>query len=111
MRQRYPFTAIISTFLLLVVLCLNAHAGEGDRAVVRRAPTVYPEIARQMHIVGSVLLTISIAADGSVSNVKVERGHPILIDAAVDAVRKWKWKYVSAPGVTQATVNISFESH
>ena len=109
MRQRDRFTAIISTFLLLVVLCLNAHAGESGRAVVRRTPPVYPEIARQMHIAGNVLLTVSIAADGSVSDVKVERGHPLLIDAAVDAVRKWK--YVSAPGVTQSTVNISFENH
>ena len=109
MRQRNPYIAIASTFLLLAVLCLNAHAGEGGRAVVRRTPPVYPEIARQMHIVGSVLLTISIAADGSVSDVKVERGHPILVDAAVDAVRKWK--YVSAPRGTQETVNISFESH
>ena len=108
MRKRDPVVAIVSIFLLLVVLCLNAHAGEGGRALVRRAPPVYPEIARQMHISGSVLLTISIAADGSVGEVKVERGHPILIDAAVDAVRKWK--YVAAPGVTQATVNINFDN-
>ncbi len=109
MRQRDSFIAIVSAFLLLVVLCLNARAGEGGRAVVRRTPPVYPEIARQMHIAGSVLLTISIAADGTVSDVKVERGHPILIDAAVDAVRKWK--YAAAPGVTQATISIDFQNH
>lgn len=109
MRQKDPFIAIVSTLLLLVALCLNARAGEGGRAVVRRTPPIYPEIARQMHIGGSVLLTVSIAADGTVSDVKVERGHPILIDAAVDAVRKWK--YVSAPGVTQATININFDTH
>lgn len=107
MRERDSSFAIFSTIILLVVLCLNAHAGDSGRAVLRRTPPVYPEIARQMHIAGNVLLTISIAPDGSVSDVKVERGHPILIDAAVDAVRKWK--YVSATGITQATVNVSFE--
>jgi len=109
MRQRDPSFAIVSTIILLIVLCLNAHAGDSSRAVVRRTPPIYPQIARQMHIGGTVLLTISIAPDGSVSNVKVERGHPILIDAAVDAVRQWK--YVSAPGTTQATVNVTFEEH
>ena len=109
MRERDSSFAIVSAIILLVILCLNAHAGDSGRAVVRRTPLIYPEIARQMHIGGTVLLTVFIAPDGSVSDVKVERGHPILIDAAVNAVRKWK--YVSAAGVTQATVNVSFEDH
>ncbi len=109
MSQRDPSFAIFSTIVLVVVLCLNAHAGESGRAVVDRTPPIYPEVARQMHIGGSVLLTISINPDGSVDDVKVERGHPMLIDAAVDAVRKWR--YVSAPGTTHTTVSVSFEDH
>ncbi len=62
-----------------------------------------------MHIAGTVMLTISIDPDGSVADIKVDRGHPILIDAAVNAVRKWK--YVSAPVASQETVNITFEAH
>lgn len=107
MRERDSSFAIISAIILLTILCLNAHAGDSDRTVVRRAPPVYPEIARQMHIAGSVLLTISIAPDGSVSDVKVEQGHPILVDAAVRAVRKWK--FALGAGVTRETVNVNFD--
>jgi len=109
MRPRDPSIAVASIILLLIILCLNAHAGDNDRSVVRRATPVYPELARQMHLTGSVILRISIAADGSVGEIKIQSGHPILAEAATEAVRKWR--YAPAPQATQSTVCINFEPH
>ncbi len=109
MRQRDPFLAIASVFLLLLVTCLNARAGDGGRTVIRRTPPVYPQLARQMRVVGCVVLVVSIAPDGSVGDVKVQSGHPLLIQAATDAVKQWR--FAPAPQPTESTVSVNFEAH
>jgi len=53
---------------------------------------VYPSEARERHITGDVLLRILIDTSGNVTNVRVEKGEPILVDAAVEAVKKWKYR-------------------
>lgn len=52
----------------------------------------YPPIARQAHIAGTVALSATIAPDGSVKNLKVLSGNPLLVDSAVKAVRQWTYK-------------------
>lgn len=70
---------------------------------------VYPELARQMRLGGSVFLVISIEPGGTVSETKVQSGHPLLTKAASDAVRQWKFAASSAP--TEQTVCVTFEYH
>lgn len=52
----------------------------------------YPKLARQMGVKGSVELVATIGADGHVKSVKVEKGHPLLVKAATDAVMQWVYK-------------------
>jgi len=71
---------------------------------------VYPANARTMHIQGSVLLEALIGKDGSVKNLKVVKGHPVLAKAATDAVKQWHYKPYLLNGQpveveTQITVN------
>jgi len=59
--------------------------------LMHRVEPEYPTIAARGHIRGTVKLRISIAADGAVKNVTALSGPPVLIQAAVDAVRRWRY--------------------
>jgi len=71
-----------------------------------RVEPVYPALARQARISGIVSLTIVIGTDGRVSNIKVVRGHPLLVQSALDAVKQWVFGTQAAP--TQYFVDVPF---
>jgi TonB family protein len=58
----------------------------------------YPREAREKHIQGTVRLEAIIRRDGRVSELKVLKGDPLLVDAATEAVRKWRYKPVTIRG-------------
>ncbi|MFQ5817556.1 MAG: energy transducer TonB [Terriglobia bacterium] len=53
---------------------------------------VYPPLARQARIQGTVRLEAIIAKDGSIQNLNVLSGHPLLVQAALDAVQRWRYE-------------------
>ena len=59
---------------------------------VRDFKPVYPPLARQARIQGTVVLHAVIGKDGSIENLTLVSGHPMLAPAAIDAVRQWKYK-------------------
>lgn len=71
----------------------------GSRAVRSNSPPEYPDLARQMNITGAVQLQVTVDAGGSVKNVRVLGGHPVLVQAAVQAVRSWKYRSAAAESV------------
>jgi TonB family protein len=60
--------------------------------LLQRVEPVYPTLARQAHIQGDVRLQATISKTGAIENLRAVSGHPILIQAAMDAVRQWKYK-------------------
>ena len=77
---------------------------------VRNVAPSYPDIARQSRIHGLVVLEAVISPSGSVEDVRVLRGIPLLNDAAADAVRQWRYtptllNGVPVPVVMTVTVN------
>lgn len=60
--------------------------------VVTRVKPDYPEIAKQIRVSGQVELEATIDEDGAVVSIKTLTGNPILAKAAVDALKKWKFK-------------------
>jgi len=58
---------------------------------ISRVDPIYPPLARQMHISGVVELEGVLGTDGRIHELKVLRGHPMLVKAAVDAVRQWTY--------------------
>lgn len=96
------FVALCALFLL----SLPMHAE--DRKVTRRIPPVYPELARRMHISGSVRISAAVAPDGSVTETKTVNGNKMLSIAAEDAVRKWK--FAPADAASTVDVDVNFES-
>jgi TonB family protein len=71
---------------------------------VKVAPE-YPALAKQMNVTGKVKIETTIAADGHVTNTKVIGGSPLLVNAALDAVKKWRFE----PGPKDTTEVIEFE--
>ncbi len=62
-------------------------------SLCRTIPPVYPRIARESGWEGIVLVRVTVQPDGSPDSIKVRKssGHPVLDNAAVDAVKKWKF--------------------
>jgi protein TonB len=60
--------------------------------IVRRVVPIYPPLARTARISGVVRLQAIIAADGTIAELNVISGRPMLIAAAVDAVKQWRYR-------------------
>jgi protein TonB len=56
---------------------------------IHKVDPVYPVLARQARISGTVELLGVLGTDGRIHELKVLRGHPLLVNAALDAVRQW----------------------
>lgn len=61
------------------------------RALYQPRP-VYPRLAIMAHIQGTVVLQAILSTDGSVQDLKVVSGHPLLVQAALDAVKTWRYQ-------------------
>src|SRR5271155_937466 len=74
----------------------------------------YPELAKRAHIQGVVILQVKVKTDGSVEVQKVLQGEPVLADAAIDAVKRWRANPAMINGThveTISTVTFDFELH
>jgi TonB family protein len=83
-----------------------AFAAGNQRAIVSRVSPTYPELARRMHVGGTVVLLVTIQPDGKVSATKVESGHALLVLAAQDAVSRWR--FAPAPEASESEIYINF---
>lgn len=71
---------------------MRVSEGVSAGQLINRVQPEYPRIARDARIQGTVELTAWITKDGSIERLTVVRGHPMLINAAVDAVKQWRWR-------------------
>ena len=60
--------------------------------IINKVSPVYPDVARTSRVQGQVVLRAVIGKDGSVENLQVISGHPMLTQAALDAVKQWKYR-------------------
>jgi protein TonB len=67
--------------------------------LIYRPEPVYPPLARQARISGTVRLSAIINTEGRISQLRVLSGHPLLINAAMDAVRRWVYSPTLLNGV------------
>jgi TonB family protein len=85
--------------VLLVIsgfLAVSVPQAWGQEELTRKAKirvmAVYPDLARRMNITGIVKLQVTVAANGMVKNAKLVGGHPVLANAALDAIKKWRFE-------------------
>lgn len=80
--------------------------------LIRQPKPVYPPLARQARIQGTVRLTAVIAKDGTIQELQVVNGHPLLVPSALEAVKQWVYQPTLLNGepvevVTQIDVNFT----
>jgi periplasmic protein TonB len=78
--------------------------------LIHKVQPVYPPLARTARVQGSVVLAALISKEGTIENLRSLSGHPMLVPAAIDAVRQWRYKPYILNGdaievETQITVN------
>jgi TonB family protein len=76
------------------------------RKVVSEVKPAYPATLRNLHIEGLVRLTVTVLPNGSVGDINVRGGNPILVENAVKAVKSWK--YALGPSQTEEEVVLNF---
>jgi len=87
-----------------------SHMMEGN--LIYKVQPVYPPLARSARIQGAVVLRAIISRNGTIENLQTLSGHPMLVGAALDAVRQWRYRPYILNGdpvevETQVTVNFS----
>ena len=75
------------------------------RKLKLRVEPQYPQLAKMNNISGSARVELDIAPDGKIKNVKVLGGNPVLVQAVVAAVAKWKYE----PAAEESTVVVKFD--
>lgn len=92
-------------------ISLNVSSGVMAGNLLAKTLPQYPAIARAAHIQGIVVLQATISKSGSIQNVRVISGPPMLQRAAMDAVRSWRYKpYLlnGEPVEVETTINVVF---
>ena len=79
--------------------------------IINRVQPSYPPLARQTRIAGTVRLHAIIGKDGSVQQLEVISGHPLLVQSALDAVRQWRYRPTllnNEPVEVDTTIDVIF---
>ena len=79
--------------------------------LLRKVDPVYPELAKRARVSGIVLLQVVVSETGQVKDAKLIRGHPLLNQSAIDAVRQWQYSPTllnGEPVPVIATVTVNF---
>jgi TonB family protein len=108
MKNRLPVALLVLLSVLMSVpgQASAQEASEGVRKVATKVVPQYPNLARSMNIRGSVRVEVLVAANGTVKSLEVKGGHPVLAQAAQDALRQWKWE--PAAHETHESVELRF---
>lgn len=97
--MRTCFVTFVLAFALLGLVSSQppAFAQETDQREIKRKPKAkveprYPALARQLKLSGRVRIEVIVSPDGRVKDTRIIGGSPILANAALDAVRMWRYE-------------------
>jgi periplasmic protein TonB len=71
---------------------IRVSSGVSTGLLIRKVQPNYPPLAKQARIQGHVLLQAEISKDGTIQNLQLISGHPMLAPAAIEAVKQWRYK-------------------
>ena len=98
---------VLSAILTFVPIhARSQETSESGRKIVSKVVPLYPGIARSMRIQGIVRADVLVAPNGKVTSIEVKGGHPLLAQAAQEALRQWKWEATSKE--THESVELRF---
>jgi len=90
---------------------VRVSAGVQQGNLVNRVNPAYPPIAKAARISGTVILQAEISKQGTIENLHVLSGHPMLVQSALDAVKQWRYKpYLlnGEPVPVETTITVNF---
>src|ERR1700687_5772073 len=90
---------------------VRVSTGVATGLLIKKVQPAYPPLAKQARIQGHVLLQAEISKDGTIQNLQLISGHPMLAPAAIEAVRQWRYKpYLlnGEPVGVETTVQVNF---
>lgn len=103
------FAVCLAALVIATAVFTSAQQGlpaaKSERKLVTRVEPEYPAILRARQIGGTVRLEVTITPKGTVKNVELIGGNPILAEAAISAVKRWTY----APGDAVSTAQVSLE--
>lgn len=101
----------------ILVMCLlatplqgfgeGASSSVGARRVRVNVSPEYPDVARRLMIRGVVQLKVKVSGEGSVRGVEVVGGNPVLVEAAVTAVKKWRYEATGKDSLEAVSVSFN----
>jgi TonB family protein len=111
-KSRLWLSLLVLAGMTFVATCptLVAQEVQGDlsKRVKTRVQPTYPELARRMAVRGTVKLMVTVGTNGKLKNTKVVGGHPVLVGASEDAIRRWKFE--PAADETTGIVEFTFQA-
>lgn len=112
MRTGWIRNALLSAALLAglgSVASAQSVSEEGHRKVKTKVTPIYPELAKRLNVAGKAKVEVIITPDGRVKSTRAVGGHPLLVQACVDAVKEWKFSV--APEETTQVVECEFSGN
>ena len=107
---RWLLLGLAAGALLAADPALKVSEADARKAATTKPPPEYPRAAAQLRIAGRVELEAIVAEDGSVEDVRPVRGNPLLTQAGVTALKKWRFTPFQEDGkAARALISISFE--
>ncbi len=106
MSRAVSFFALILVSGMTLSAIGQSSSATAERKVSSRVAPAYPELARRMHLQGVVKIEAVVRPNGTVKSTRVLGGNPVLVDAANDAVSKWKFEPASSE--TTEIVQLTF---
>jgi protein TonB len=107
MLQSQVRHGIVSAAAALLLAAVIVPPGVQQRRLWYEVKPVYPRVAREARIQGSVKFTALIAPNGTVSRLQLISGHPLLVKSAMDAARQWRYLPMGVEIITEIVVNFS----
>lgn len=96
----------VAAILLALVALASSHAlAQESRKIKSSVQPLYPKLAELTHVYGTTRLQVLIARDGTVKDIKVLGGSPLLVQASVDAVKQWRYE----AGPNESTIILKFD--
>lgn len=105
----WAMALVLGTFAPATMRAQNVTADATGRKVRSKVVPAYPDIARSAHITGTVKIEATISADGRVLSTKVVGGSPVLVQAAIDALDRWRFE--AAPADTTEVIAFQFDGN
>lgn len=103
--------AAVPKFVPVVPQRVRISQGVTKGLLIHRVEPSYPTLARAARVQGDVVLSAVIDVNGQITNLQLVSGHPMLVPAALEAVRQWRYKpYLlnGTPVEVETTITVIF---